>query len=188
MKLRILSLPLVSFKLLLLFLSIVLLYMTTASTSHANGRVLDYQIKDAGLYQIGFGSVPNPPRVGAIHVSVTITALKTENAIKDPEVLVQAFGPNVADGITAPIQAIRQSSLGSIYEANTDVDTVGPWTFMVTVSSGLGDSSASFVLDVQPSNPFLSIMSWVTVTVFVALVVLGIYPFITSRIARLKQK
>ena len=81
MKLRILSLPLVSFKLLLLFLSIVLLCMTTASTSHANGRVLDYQIKDAGLYQIGFGSVPNPPRVGAIHVSVTLTALKTENAI-----------------------------------------------------------------------------------------------------------
>ena len=188
MKLRNSFFPLVGLKLLLLFLAVTLPCLATTSISYANGRVLDYQIKDAEPYQIGFGSVPNPPRVGAIHVSVTVSALKTENPIQDPEVLIQAFGPNVEGDITAPIQAVRQSSLESIYEANTDVDSVGPWTFMVTVRSGLGDSSANFVLDVQPSNPFLSIMSWVTVTIFVALVVLGIYPLIASRMARLKLK
>ena len=120
MKLRNSFFPLVGLKLLLLFLAVTLSCLATASISYANGRVLDYQVKDA--------------------------------------------------------------------EPNTDVDSVGSWTFMVTVRSGLGNSSANFVLDVQPSNPFLSIMSWVTVTMFVALVVLGIYPLIASRMARLKLK
>ena len=188
MKLKNSFLPLATVKSLLLFLAVIFSCIATAPISHANGRVLDYQVKVAGPYQIGFGSVPNPPRVGAIHVSVTVTPLKTENPIQNHQVIIRVFRPNVEGDISAPIQAFRQSSLESIYEANTDVDSVGPWTFMVTVSSGLGNSSANFVLDVRPSNPLLSIMSWATLTVFVALVALGIYPFIASRMARRKLK
>ena len=107
MKLKNSFLPLATVKFLLLFLAVIFSCIATAPISHANGRVLDYQVKVAGPYQIGFGSVPNPPRVGAIHVSVTVTPLKTENPIQNPQVIQhqsRLFANRHSNLSTKPIQ------------------------------------------------------------------------------------
>ena len=74
------------------------------------------------------------------------------------------------------------------YETTAPVESLGAWTFMVTVDGEPGRATASFVLEVVELNPVLQVITWVTVVLFFALVGLGLFPFVRDRLRRSKRR
>ena len=152
------------------------------SQAHANGRVVDFQRQTAGPYEIALGTIPSPPIVGALHLTVTVTTVETGTPVIHAAIEVSGTGPGEEAPKVGPVSASNNPTDPVFYDATTEVDRLGLWTFTVTVDAEPGTASADFVLEVAESNPLLQLITWVTVVVFFALVGLGLYPFIRDRL------
>ena len=168
------------------FLGVALALSAASILSHAqaNGRVVEFQTKTAGPYEIALGTVPNPPIVGALHLTVSVTTVETETPVTDAAITVSGTGPGEDAPKVGPVEASNSPTDPVFYDATTAVDRLGLWTFTVTVDSEPGKASADFVLEVRESNPILKLVTWVTVVVFLALVGLGLYPFVRDRLRK----
>ncbi len=155
---------------------------------YANGRVLEFQRQTAGPYEIGLGTIPNPPTVGAIHLSITVTDVEREAPVLDAVVTVTGTGPGEDAPKTGPLEASNSPTDPVYYETTAPVESLGAWTFMVTVDGEPGRATASFVLEVVELNPVLQVITWVTVVLFFALVGLGLFPFVRDRLRRSKRR
>lgn len=160
----------------------------TPGNAYANGRVLEYQRQTAGPYEIALGTIPSPPTVGALHLSITVTDVEREAPVLDAVVTVLGTGPGEDAPETGPLEASNSPTDPVYYEATAPVESLGPWTFTVTVDGELGKASASFVLEVVELNPILQVITWVTVLLFFALVGLGLFPFIRDRLRKSRRR
>ena len=160
----------------------------TPGNAYANGRVLEYQRQTAGPYEIALGTIPSPPSVGALHLSITVTDVEREAPVLDAVVTVLGTGPGEDAPETGPLEASNSPTDPVYYEATAPVESLGPWTFTVTVDGELGKASASFVLEVVELNPILQVITWVTILLFFALVGLGLFPFIRDRLRKSRRR
>jgi len=148
---------------------------------YANGRVGQLVRQIAGPYEIALGTIPDKPVVGILHLTLTVSDAATKAPVLDADVTVAARGPDGDADEIGPLPAQNSARDPVFYDVSTAVDRIGAWTFTVSISSDLGDTSSDFVLQVRNSNPTLEIFTWVTVVVFVAVIGLAILPFLRGR-------
>ena len=156
--------------------------------AYANGRVLEFQRQTAGPYEIGLGTIPSPPTVGALHLSITVTDVERDAPVLDAVVTVTGTGPGEDAPRTGPLEASNSPTDPVYYEATAPVESLGAWTFMVTVDGEPGRATASFALEVVELNPILQVITWVTVVLFFALVGLGLFPFVRDRLRKSRRR
>ena len=158
------------------------------ANAYANGRVLEFQRQTAGPYEIGLGTIPSPPTVGALHLSITVTDVEREAPVLDAGVTVTGSGPGADAPTAGPLEALNSPTDPVYYEATAPVESLGAWTFMVTVDGEPGRATASFALEVVELNPILQVITWVTVVLFFALVGLGLFPFVRDRLRKSRRR
>jgi len=152
--------------------------------AHANGRVAELQKKQAGPYEIALGTIPGTPIVGTLHMTMTVSDLASGAFLLDARVTATGTGPGAGAPEIGPLEAQNNPTSPNFYDINTSVDRVGVWTFMISISGELGEATTDFVLDVKSPNPLFRAITWITVAVFFALVVLGLIPFIRQQSRR----
>ena len=81
----------------------------------------------AGPYQLQVGILPGSPKVGNLHLSITVQDAENETIITDAIVLVAAKGP-VGAADVAPVQAVSSPLSPQSYEVDIPLDTAGSWT------------------------------------------------------------
>ena len=165
-----------------------------SSTSYANGRVIEWDFRTVGPYQIGFGKIPKSPVVGNFFVSILLTDLASEGRIIGANVVISATGPP-DEGETSPMR--DGPEIGPIvvqpdpdpeqfpgyYDSETIMlDRPGWWTFSVLVDSPSGGkATAEFPVNVTTPNPITGIVTLVALVAFIVVVSLAIRMYIRER-------
>ncbi len=167
-----------------LVLALLVAALAAPSEAHANGRIIEFQRQTVGPYEIALGTIPTPPRVGVLHLSVTLTDVAAQIPVVDAAVTLTGSGPGDPPAAAGPVEAENRPSDLIFYDASATVETPGEWSFTVEVDSGLGPASADFTLEVVESSPLVELFTWVTVTMFFALVGLGLFPLLRNRLRR----
>ena len=157
------------------------LTVAPSAVLEANGRVGQYMRSVAGPYEIALGTIPDTPVVGVLHLTVTVSEAESKDPILDAEVTVAGTGPEGETPEIGPILAVTNPRDPLYYDVSTSVDRTGLWSFRVSVSSGLGEASTEYLIDVRSPSPFVGVFTWVTILLFVTLVGLGILPSIRAR-------
>ena len=169
-------------------------------SAQANGRVIEWDLRTAGAYQIGFGKIPRSPVVGNFYLSILITDAASTTPVLDADVVVSAIGPSV-EGEAAPVSAPSETGppeIGPIavnpdpdsqnypgyYDTEQPIvlDRPGMWTFTVSVDSPEADeATAEFPVEVTTPNPITGIITLITLLAFIIVVALAIRMYIRER-------
>ena len=170
-----------------LVLALLVAALAAPSEARANGRIIEFQRQTVGPYEIALGTIPTPPRVGVLHLSVTLTDVAAQSPVVDAAVTLTGSGPGDPPAAAGPVEAENRPTDLIYYDASATVETPGEWSFTVEVDSGLGPASADFTLEVVESSPLVELFTWVTVTMFFALVGLGLFPLLRKAIRRRRR-
>ena len=169
-------------------------------SAQANGRVIEWDIRTAGAYQIGFGKIPKSPVVGNFYLSILITDAATTTPVIGADVVVSAIGPPI-EGETTPTSEGPETAPPGIppitvnpdpdpenypgyYDTEQPIvlDRPGMWTFTVSVDSPEADeATAEFPVEVTTPNPITGIITLVTLLAFIIVVALAIRMYIRER-------
>ena len=166
-----------------------------ASPVHANGRVMEFDRRVAGPYEIALST--SPPRVGNLYLSILLTEAASTAPVLDATVVVAAVGPPV-EGETGPQtdlqevgpivvnpdpDPIRYPGYYDTTEATEPIvlDRVGTWIFTVSVDGAVGAATAEFPVEVTSLNPITGIITLVTLLAFIIVVALAIRMYIRER-------
>ena len=169
-------------------------------SAQANGRVIEWDLRTAGTYQIGFGKIPKSPVVGNFYLSLLITDAASTTPVLGADVIVSAIGPPI-EGETSPVgdgREIGQPDIGPIvvnpdpdpqnypgyYDTDQPIvlDRPGMWTFTVSVDSPEADeATAEFPVEVTTPNPITGIITLVALLAFIIVVALAIRMYIRER-------
>lgn len=156
--------------------------------AHANGRVGEFVTRVAGPYEIALGTIPDPPVVGSLHLTMTVADSTSRVPILDADVTVTGSGP-VSDAVEiGPLETQRSPTTPLFYDVSTSVDRVGTWIFTVSVVGDLGEAATDFALKVETANPAYRVVTWVTIVAFFAVLGLGLLPLLRKRGKRGKRK
>ena len=164
-------------------------------TAQANGRVIEWDLRTAGTYQIGFGKIPRSPVVGNFYLSILITDTASTTPLLGANVVVSAIGPPV-EGEAGPVS--NPPEIGPIvvspdpdpqnypgyYDTEQPIvlDRPGMWTFTVSVDSPEADeATARFPVEVTTPNPITGIITLVALLAFIVVVALAIRMYIRER-------
>lgn len=93
----------------LVCLALVAAVHIAASQASANGRVVEFDRRIAGEYEIALGKIPPSPIVGNFYLSILLTETATEMPVLGADVVVTAVGPVPVDASGTPIDAARTS-------------------------------------------------------------------------------
>lgn len=131
-----------------------------ASQVSANGRVVEFDRRIAGEYEIALGKIPPSPIVGNFYLSILLTAAATEMPVLGADVLVTAVGPIPVDESGTPIDAaqtnatvasVSQSSQAESTQDEAGQPEIGPITVNPDPDSenypGYYDTEQPIVLD-----------------------------------------
>ena len=135
-----------------LFVAVALL-IAAAPHASANGRVLRFDTRQAGPYQISLGTIPDTPVVGNIHLTVTVKESATDAYVLDARVAVIGEGPGDDPIEIGPLVAERNLREPTYYEVNTSVEEVGTWAFAVLIEAAPGAAETIFTLQVVKASP-----------------------------------
>ena len=179
-------------------------------SAQANGRVIEWDLRTAGTYQIGFGKIPKSPVVGNFYLSILITDAASTTPVLDADVVVSAIGPPI-EGEAGPASdlpkigppetgppEIGPPEIGPIvvspdpdpqnypgyYDTEQPIvlDRPGMWTFTVSVDSPEADeATAEFPVEVTTPNPITGIITLVALLAFIIVVALAIRMYIRER-------
>ncbi len=169
-------------------------------TAQANGRVIEWDLRTAGTYQIGFGKIPRSPVVGNFYLSILITDTASTSPVLGANVVVSAVGPPIK-GEAGPVSnppETGQPEIGPIvvspdpdpqnypgyYDTEQPIvlDRPGMWTFTVSVDSPEADEAAAqFPVEVTTPNPITGIITLVALLAFIIVVALAIRMYIRER-------
>lgn len=103
----------------------------------------------AGPYQVWVWSMPEPVRVGEMHISLAV-AQPEPAAPLDVEILLT---PD--DGASPPIRqsTVRQTRLfEEYYESDFILPTVGSWQANIAINGPAGAATSNFAFDVLPPH------------------------------------
>lgn len=81
-----------------------------ASQVSANGRVVEFDRRIAGEYEIALGKIPPSPIVGNFYLSILLTETATETPVLGADVVVTAVGPAPVNESGTPIDAAQTSA------------------------------------------------------------------------------
>ena len=168
--------------------------------AQANGRVIEWDLRTAGTYQIGFGKIPRSPVVGNFYLSILITDTASTTPVLGANVVVSAIGPPVEGEASAVRNGpeIGPPEIGPIvvnpdpdpqsfpgyYDTEQPIvlDRPGMWTFTVSVDSPEADeATAQFPVEVTTPNPITGIITLVALLAFIIVVALAIRMYIRER-------
>ena len=181
-----------------------------ASQVSANGRVVEFDRRIAGEYEIALGKIPPSPIVGNFYLSILLTETATEMPVLGADVVVTAVGPVPVDEFGTPIDAAQSSAstagqaaagqpeIGPItvnpdpdseeypgyYDTEQPIvlDRTGLWMFSVSVDSpAAGAATADFPVEVTTPNPLTGIITLVALMAFIVVVALAVRMYIRER-------
>ena len=162
--------------------------MASPSAAHANGRIVDFVRQTAGPYEIALGTIPSTPVVGRLHMTMTITAISTQELVLDAVVVVSgAGGPDSEAPELGPFTAQNNLNDPSFYDVNTSVDRVGTWSFTVSVSGDAGEGTSRFPIEVKESSPVRGIVTLLVLVALVVIVGLSLRAYLTEKGGRGKR-
>lgn len=178
----------------LLGIAVAVIIHLVSSPAYANGRVVEFDRRIAGPYEIALGKTPTPPRVGNFYLSILITDAASREPVRDAKVIVSAIGPPaegeaspMADGpeigpiVVAPDLEDVENYPGYYDSEVIVLNRAGVWKFTVSVDGAAGAASAEFPVDVITPNPLTGIITLVALIVFVIVVALAIRMYIRER-------
>ena len=151
------------------------------ATAYGNGRVIQFDRRTAGPYEIAVGTIPENPVVGNLHLTMNITDTASDTLILDANVTVSARGPESETVEIGPLQAQNNLDDLSFYDVNTSVDRLGAWVFTVSVSGELGDASTEFPIEVTESSPLIAIVTLLALVAFLAALGFSLRAFLRER-------
>lgn len=162
-----------------------------ASPAYANGRVVEFDRRVAGPYEIALGKIPPTPIVGNFYLSILLTDAQTKTPVLDANVVVSAVSPAGEDGAAAteigPI-VVNSDPDAENYPGYYDteqpivLDRTGLWTFTVSVDTLEADeATAEFPVEVTTPNPITGIVTLVALLAFIIVVALAIRMYIRER-------
>ena len=165
-----------------------------SSPAYANGRVVEFDRRNAGPYEIALGKIPPTPIVGNFFLSILLTESASATPVLDAKVVVSATGP-VAEGEAGPQTSAPE--LGPIvvnpdpdpqnypgyYDTEQPIvlDRTGMWMFTVSVEGAAGEGTAEFPVEVTTPNPITGIVTLVALLAFIVVVALAIRMYIRER-------
>ena len=153
------------------------------SSVRANGRVVDFEKRIAGPYEIAMVTIPANPTVGDVHLTMTITDVSSATFVLDADVKVTAVSPNSNAAKIGPLEAPSNPYDPAFYDVSAPVGRVGVWTFTVLVTGELGDASADFPIEASEVNPITGIFTLIALVAII--IVLGLAFQIVLSILRL---
>ena len=126
-----------------------------ASQVSANGRVVEFDRRIAGEYEIALGKIPPSPIVGNFYLSILLTETATEMPVLGADVVVTAVGPVPVDESGTPIDAARTGATAASQSESTQADAGQPEIGPITVNPdpnseeypGYYDTEQPIVLD-----------------------------------------
>lgn len=151
----------------LTLLGVTILLSGAAQPAQAHGGGTPQLVNAAaGPYRVSAWTQPDPPRVGALHLSVAVSEpapgageREAGQVVLDAEVRVQLQAlDRPAQSITA--LASRQGSANKfLYEADLELPAEGQWRVQVQVVGPAGAGGAGFDLQVLPiaASPLLTL-------------------------------
>ena len=167
-----------------------------ASSAYANGRVVEFDRRIAGAYEIALGKIPPTPIVGNFYLSILLTDAETKTPVVGANVVVSAVGPidmeNDAGMETPPTEigpiVVNPDPDPENYPGYYDteqpivLDRTGLWLFTVSVDSPQADeATAEFPVEVTTPNPITGIVTLVALLAFIIVVALAIRMYIRER-------
>lgn len=156
----------------IVLLGLAILAFQLASTVEANGRVIRFERRDAGRYEIALGTIPTRPGVGLIHLTMDVVERASSTSVPNATLTITGTGPESGPVEIGPMDVHRSSSNPAFYETNVSVDREGTWVFNISVAGELGEASAYFPVEVRNSD---SLLGMATLSVMVLLLlVLGL--------------
>ena len=183
-------------------IGVVLVSVASIVASHfavtpaqANGRVIEWDWRTAGTYQIGFGKIPRSPVVGNFYISILLTEAASMNPVLGAEVVVSATGPP-PEGDATPVGEVPEigpivinpdpdsQNYPGYYDTEQPIvlDRPGMWTFTVSVNSvNANEAAAQFPVEVTTPNPLTGIITLVALLAFIVVVALAIRMYIRER-------
>ncbi len=141
----------------------------TPAIAEANGRVVRYERRVSGPYEIALGTIPDSPSVGNLHLTMTVADASSKATVIGAEITVTGDGPDPASTRIGPQAAQSNLTNPSFYDLNTSVDSEGIWMFMVSVRSELGDAQAEFPVEVRNPSPIAGILTLVVLIALLAI-------------------
>ena len=174
-----------------LCLAAVVAVHLAASSAYANGRVVEFDRRIVGPYEIALGKIPPTPIVGNFYLSILLTDAQTKTPVLDANVVVSAVSPAGEDGAAAteigPI-VVNSDPDAENYPGYYDteqpivLDRTGLWTFTVSVDTPEADeATAEFPVEVTTPNPITGIVTLVALLAFIIVVALAIRMYIRER-------
>ena len=179
----------------------VLLGIAAVASAHlaspraqANGRVIEWDLRTAGAYQIGFGKIPKSPVVGNFYLSILLTDAASTTPVLGADVVVSAIGPPI-EGETSPMgdgpeigpTVVNPDPDPQNYPGYYDteqpivLDRPGRWVFTVSVGGAAGEAKAEFAVEVTTPNPWPGIVTLVAMLAFIIVVAFAIRMYIRER-------
>ena len=150
---------------------VIVIMLAVSAVALANGRVQVFDRRVGGPYEIAVGTIPSTPFVGTLHFTIMVTDVVTDTSVLRPEIVVTGTGPESDAVEIGPITATSDPANPVFNDVATQVDRVGVWSFVISVSGDLGDASAEFPIEVKNSSPLIGIATLAALLGFV--IVLG---------------
>ncbi len=165
----------------LLALAAIVTLVLPPVVTYANGRVIQFERRIAGPYEIAVGTIPQSLVIGSLHLTMSISDAATDTFILNTEVTVTGKGPE-SDAIEiGPLAAQINPNDPAFHDVNTSVDRVGVWSFVISVSGDLGDASAEFPIEVKNSSPLIGIATLAALLGFVIVLGFSIRAYLRER-------
>ena len=162
----------------------VILGLAQANGARANGATVEVVRTNIGPYEIMVGALPNPPKAGFVHLTVTVTDLATSLPVTDASVRV--FVRRQGDERRGQAVLLNSPAAPGYYDANVNLPRSGLWQFSIEVSADQGQETIDLSFSVESQAQTLS--GRLTWSVMTAVIVLGaVYVWWTARKARRRR-
>ena len=159
----------------------------TASPASANGRVVEFERRVAGPYEIALGKIPPTPIVGNLYLSIVVRDASSKTPVLGALVALTAIGPDASEVEVGPIVVMPDSdpqNYPGYYDTQEAIvlDRVGVWRFTVSVDGAEGGKGvAEFPVEVTTPNPITGIVTLVALVSFIVVVALAVRMFLRER-------
>jgi len=156
-------------------------------TTFANGRVVSFETKTAGPYEVALGTIPGDPSVGNLHLTMSVTEIASDTLVTGADIMVVAVGPPTGTTI-GPIAAVAKPEDPTFYDVNTVVDTEGLWIVTTTIRDARGEHFADFEIQVKNVSPIAGIVTLATLLAFLVIFGIAIRASLRGRSTRKKSR
>lgn len=125
-----------------------------ARDTGANGGRVQLAKAPAGPYLVSVWTLPDPPRVGSLDVSLAVMEPRTERALLDATARLTATSHG---GGASLARALERGASGNpiLYHALLELPAAGPWQVTISVDGPAGSGQVDFDLAVERAPSIL---------------------------------